>query len=419
KGPPPGGGGGAPGGPPPGGQGSHYTLAAVHTVTDARAQAASGGRYASDKADVSALWVKQGGRLTLEQPQIDKSGDSSSHENSSFYGLNAALLVTGGGKVTLRGGQLSANGVGANAVSVTDAGSTAELNDARIVAHGNGAHGVDAANGGTIVLRRVDIETFDASAAAVATDRGGGSIRVEGGKLLAHGFRSPGLYSTGTIQVDGADVRATGAEAAVIEGSNTIEVKNSQLSAGKSWGAMLYQSFSGDAHGQHSRYTQQGGAFEVVEGPLFYVTNATGEITLEGVQLKVASGVLVKASDGQWGSKDGNGGHAVLHALHQHLPGDLVANNGGSIAVDLKQDSVLEGRVHGATLDIDASSRWEVRGDSTVAALTIAGSDAKARLARLRGNGHSVTYDAKAPANAWLGGKRWELPGGGWLQPGA
>ncbi|MFT4196604.1 MAG: hypothetical protein QM601_01600 [Pseudoxanthomonas sp.] len=421
KGPPPGNGhagNGPPPGPPPG-QHQAYALAGAYTVADVRSQTESGRRYTSAKPDESAVWIKQGGRLSLDRPSIDKRGDSSSHENSSFYGLNAALLVTGGGNLGVQGGSVLADGVGANAVSAVDSGSRAELDGTRIVAHGNGAHGVDAANGGSVVLRGVEIETFDASAAAVATDRGGGDISVQGGKLLAHGFRSPGLYSTGTIKVAGTEVRASGAEAAVIEGSNAIEVEDGRLFAGKTCGAMLYQSFSGDAQGQHSRYAQRGGSFGAAEGPLFFVTNATGEIVLENVQLAAASGVLVKASDGQWGRQGSNGGHAVLHALGQRLPGDLVAEHGGSVVAELRQGSVLEGSVHGAALDIDASSRWDVLGDSSVAALTLAGADAGAKLARLQGNGHTVRYDAKATANAWLGGKRWDLPGGGSLQPDA
>ena len=402
-------------GQPPG-HSQAYKLAGAYHVTDTRDTIEDGRRYAASRKDESAIWV-QGGRLSLRQPQVDKTGDSSSHENSSFHGLNAALLITGGGSLTVQGGQVQAKGLGANAVSAVDAGSVAELSDTSIVARGDGAHGVDAANGGRIVLHRVSIETFDASAAAVATDRGGGTIVVDGGQLAAHGYRSPGLYSTGTIKVTGANVRATGAEAAVIEGSNSIEVDNSQLIAGKSWGALLYQSFSGDAQGSHSRFIQHGGTFEASDGPLFYITNATGEITLEHVRLRVASGVLVKASDGQWGKSGRNGGHAVLHAVNQQLPGDLLAEHGGSVSAELTNGSALDGRVSGVALDIDASSHWNVHGDSTVTTLTLAGKDVSAKLARLRGNGYTVSYDAKAAANAWLGGKRWDLPGGGTLQP--
>jgi hypothetical protein len=80
---------------------------------------------------------------------------------------------------------------------------------------------------------------------------------------------------------------------------------------------------------------------------------------------------------------------------------------------------VLQGRVDGVALNIDDSSRWDVRGDSRVTALTIDGADAHSKLLRVQGNGHTVIYDASATANAWLNGKRWQLPGGGSLQPGA
>lgn len=421
KGPPPGappmaGGNGAPPGPPPGGH-SDYTLSGAYTVAQAISAPERGKRYSAVAGDVSAIYVKHGGELHLIDVTISKSGDSSSHENSSFYGLNAAVLVSGGGVATLQNTRIDANGEGANAISVVGQGSRADVGNTHIVAHGNGAHGVDVAGGGTLSLHDVDIETFDASGAAIATDRGGGTITVEGGRYVAHGFRSPGLYSTGDISVAGAEVLATGAEAAVIEGSNRIEISNSHVVAGTSWGAMLYQSFSGDAQGQHAHFSQRGGSFEAHQGPLFYVTNATGEIELDNVALKADSGVLVKAAADRWGVKGRNAGHALVRTRHQTLTGDLVVADGGSIELALNEASTLHGRSQGASLSIDASSRWELTGDSSVVSLTLAGATPQAKLAHIDSHSHDIAYDAHAKANAWLSGKRWPLPGGGHLQP--
>ncbi|MGZ4702937.1 MAG: hypothetical protein ACXV98_17145, partial [Ilumatobacteraceae bacterium] len=61
-----------------------------------------------------------------------------------------------------------------------------------------------------------------ANSAAVATDRGGGTITVTGGSATTSGQDSPGLYFTGVLDVTGMTIVATGSECAVIEGSNSI-----------------------------------------------------------------------------------------------------------------------------------------------------------------------------------------------------
>jgi hypothetical protein len=48
--------------------------------------------------------VTNSGVLTLNNPTITTTGSSSSMDNSSFYGLNAGLLVTAAGSATVTGG---------------------------------------------------------------------------------------------------------------------------------------------------------------------------------------------------------------------------------------------------------------------------------------------------------------------------
>ena len=411
-GPPPGG--GACGGP---GGAQRAQLGGAFAVDKPVIPLQTNKHYASHTSDISAVYVNGAGRLHLVNPDIEKSGDSSSRDNSSFYGLNAAVLIAHGGVLSIKNGHIRSDGVGANAVSSVGEKSFAELAGSTIVASGNGAHGVDVSGGGAILLRNVVIETSGASAAAVATDRGGGTVTVVGGRFSASGYRSPGIYSTGTIRVRDAEIHAAGAEAAVIEGSNSIEISNSALTADKSWGVMLYQSFSGDAKGQHSRFTQHGGSLRAAEGPLFYVNNATGEITLDGVAVNVRAGIIVRAAADQWGVKGHNAGHAILTVRHQHLPGDLVAQDGGSVVASLNEGSVLIGRTQNASLAFDAGSRWDVTGNSGVEALTIEGESVADKLNHIRSNGHQVTYDVRLPENGWLGGKSWPLEGGGGLHP--
>lgn len=155
-----------------------------------------------------------------------------------------------------------------------------------------------------------------------------------------------------------------------------------------------------------------GGSLAAAEGPLFYVTNTTGFITISGVRLSSASGVLIESAAGRWGRKGANGGNAVFTADRQTLQGNfIVADGTSSISATLKNGTTLTGAVQGASLTLDASSKWNVQADSTVAALTNEAGLSGATISNVIGNSHTVTYDAKNSQNAWLAGKTY-APGG-------
>ena len=245
---------------------------------------------------------------------------------------------------------ITTTGSGANGAFATGEGASVSLTDVTIEATGGGGHGVMATQGGSVTLDNVEITTAGANAAPLATDRGGGTITATGGSALASGKDSPALYSTGTITVNGGTYEATGAEAAVIEGSNSIVLTDVVLSStiADKWGVMLYQSMSGDAEGTTGTFTMTGGSLKVTgeNSPVFYVTNCTGTIVLEGVDITSTSGVLVDAAAGNWGTSGSNGGTAILTATGQTLVGDLVADSSSSLSINLTNGSRLTGAIN-------------------------------------------------------------------------
>lgn len=409
-----GGAGGPPGKPPGTGLRTPVKQSGVFTVGGTTEQT-TGQTYKSGSNDVSSVLVMNGGNLTLNQPKIIKSGNSSNEENSSFHGQNAGVLVTRGSKVTIVGGAITANGLGANGLFATGEGAMASMTDGTIIADGNAAHGVMASAGGALALTNVTISTSSARSAAVATDRGSGTVYVSGGTYTTHGTTSPGIYSTGKITAQDATFTATASEAVVIEGRNSVVLENCRISGAEKCGAMVYQSFSGDAEGHEGTFSMKGGTFLAAQGPLFFVSNTRGIIHLTHVALSADSGVLLKASASRWGRTGSNGGHAVLVADSQILAGDITADKISSASVTLRGNSTLTGAIQNASLTIDANSKWVVNADSTLTGLACEGGEAG--ILGIQSNGHNVTYDGSLSMNRWLGGKTLALPGGGTLTP--
>ena len=414
--------GGAPAAPPNaggGGSSTEVTGTGAYTLSGGSATK-SGVTITAAAKDESGVLVKKSGRLTLANVIVSTTGRSSSSDSSSFYGLDSGVLAFTGSSITETGGSVTTTGDGANAVFAYGSGSSITISGTGIKATGQYAHGIMASGGGAITAMDLTVQTAGASSAAVATDRGGGTIKVVGGTYRTSGGNAPGIYSTGTITASGATFVATGAEAAVIEGSNSIAVSNSALTGSTNRGVMIYQSFSGDAKGSTGSFSETGGSLTALSGPLFYVTNATGKITLSGVKLSATSGVLLNAAAGKQGTSGSNGGNAVLNASKQTLTGSVVVDKISTAVLNLTNGSTLTGAIDSAntakkvTLNLDATSTWTVTGTSYVTVLSgakVSGST----ITNINGNGHTVYYDASS--NSTLGGKTCTLAGGGTLKP--
>jgi autotransporter-associated beta strand protein len=338
----------------------------------------TGQTYTASAQDTSGVWVTGSGVLTLDNCEISTSGNTSSNDSSSFYGLNAGVLASQG-TITMTGGSVTTTGTGANAIFAYGSGSSITVSNVTVDASAGGGHGIMCSGGGTITATNLTMTTRGANSGVIATDRGGGTIIVTGGTVLATGQDSPGIYSTGDIQVTGATISATGSESAVIEGANSITLTNTDLSSSKAgkWGVMVYQSMSGDAQGNKGVFTMTGGSLAntATTGPLFFVTNTNGVITLKGVTVTAGSGTLLEAgATSRWGTSGSNGGKVTFTADGQSLTGNLVTDDAiSSITAALQNASSLTGAVSSASLTVDSTSSWNVTGASKLPSLTSAG----------------------------------------------
>lgn len=373
----------------------------------------------ASNTDESAIKVIDGGSFTLSDSTITKTGDTSSNENSDFYGLNGGVLAESGSDIELSNCTITTNANGANAVFATGSGSSITLSNVMIETSQDGSRGVDATVGGTISCTDVDISTQGAHCATIATDRGSGTITVIGGTMTTAGEGSPAVYSTGNITVSDATITATGSEAAVIEGKNTIILNNCILTGMKKCGVMLYQSFSGDAEVGTSVFTMNGGSLTAAVGPLFYSTNTNAVFNLNDVELTDNSGILLTASADRWGTEGFNGATVAFNANGQILNGNITCDNVGSITVTLQSGSSLTGAINAENtagmmvLGMDSSSNWNVTGTSYLTTLT----DDDSTLSNINDNGYTIYYDSSNSANFWLEGETYDLTDGGKLTP--
>ena len=394
---------GGPGGQMPGGMGGpgssdnsniEYTAANEYT-TDTTV---TGEALTSTGTDENAALITNGAAVTLDGVTVTReSSDSSGGDNASFYGVGAAVLTTDG-TTTISDATISTDASGGAGVFSYGDGVT-YVEDSTITTAQGASGGIHVAGGGTLYAWDLDVTTEGGSSAAIRSDRGSGTMVVDGGSYTSNGSGSPAIYSTADITVNDADLTATGSEAICIEGLNSIRLFDCDLSGNMpddqqndcTWNVILYQSMSGDSEVGNSTFEMVGGTLTAKNGGMFYTTNTESTFILKDVDITYAdeNDFFLKATGNSnargWGQSGSNGADCTFTAISQEMAGDVIWDSISTLNFYMTDGSTLTGAVVNdesnagnggdgtATLTIDESSTWVVTGDSALTTLACAG----------------------------------------------
>ena len=240
--------------------------------------------YSSTEGSQNALLVTNG-TSKISNAKITKSGNSND-ENSDFYGTNAAVLVKNS-TLNIDGGSFTTNGSHANGVFAY-ANGTINLTNTNIKTTSNNS-GAIMVTGGKLNATNVTAETDGNSSAPIRSDRGGGTMIVNGGKYTANGIGSPVIYSTADVTVNNATLISTKSEGAVVEGKKSITLNNVNLTDTNTTlngnsetykNIFIYQSMSGDADEGTASFTAKDSTITTNKGDTIFVTNTKATISL-------------------------------------------------------------------------------------------------------------------------------------------
>ena len=392
---------GMPGQGGPGGSSAEITYTAGTEITSAETR--SDESFTSETADESALLINTADAVSILNPTVSKTGDSDGGDNCNFYGLNAAVLVMGGSQTVISGGTITSDADGANGVfsyggnggqnGAEGDGTTVTISDTVITTTGNGSGGIMTTGGGVTYASNLSVETSGRSSAAIRTDRGGGSVVVDGGTYSSNGLGSPAIYSTADITVSNAVLTSNLSEGVCIEGKNSITLNNCEMTANNTQcngnatfldTIMIYQSMSGDADSGTSSFTMNGGKLSSLNGHMFHVTNTHAVISLNGVELvnEDAGQILLSVCDDGW---NGASNIAELNAKGQRLEGTILVGENSTLTLSLSDGSSFEGTISGeitnskgtvvsasvgtVSVTLDETSTWSLTADTYITEL--------------------------------------------------
>lgn len=333
---------------------------------------ADGETFTSTGTDENAVHILDGAQVTLKNVTADRtSSDSKGGDNSSFYGVGAAILNTDG-KAYISGSTVDTDAAGGAGIFSYGDGVT-YVSDTTIKTQQDTSGGIHAAGGGTMV--------------------------VDGGTYTSNGTGSPAIYSTANIAVNNANLTANGSEAVCIEGLNSLHLYNSNLTGNMSdneqndctWNVILYQSMSGDSELGNSTFEMDGGSLTAKNGGMFYTTNTESTFVLSDVDITYAedNDFFLKCTGNQnqrgWGQSGSNGADCLFTAITQKMKGDIIWDSISKLDFYMTDGSTLKGAVKDdescagdggsgyASLYIEEGSSWVVTGDSELTNLYCAG----------------------------------------------
>lgn len=386
-------------GQPGGGPGSSQGVDSYDAVNGYTSDTeVDGETIASTGTDENAVNVSEGASVTLKDATITRdSSESTGGDNSSFYGVGAAVLATDG-TAYVKGGTVTTDAAGGAGLFAYGDG-TVYTADTKITTKQDTSGGIHAAGGGTFYGWDLDVETNGESSAAIRSDRGGGKMVVDGGTYTSNGTGSPAIYSTADIAVNEATLAANGSEAICIEGLNSVHLYDSDLTGNMSddsrndctWNVILYQSMSGDSEVGNSTFEMDGGSLTAKNGGMFYTTNTESTITLDDVDITNAedSEFFLKCTGNSnqrgWGTTGANGADCLFTAIDQKMEGNVIWDSISDLDFYMTGESMLTGAVTQdesnagdggdgyCNLYIGEDATWIVTGDSTVSALHCAG----------------------------------------------
>ena len=354
------------------------------------------GEYSSEKSDQNGILVNGDIDAELSNIKVTKTGDSDSGDNTSFYGINSAILAKSKANLNLKNITVTTDAKGANGVfcyggsattsNTSSDGTTITISDSNITTYKDNSGGIMTTGGGILNASNLTVNTYGTSSAAIRTDRGGGEVNVDGGTYTTTGQGSPTIYSTANVKVENAKLIATASEGIVVEGENSVTINNCELTDsntklnGQSTtykNIFLYQSMSGDADVGNSEFTANNSTITTNNGDSFYVTNTVSTINLSNNTIinNDNTGNFLRIQKDSWGKTGSNGGTVTLVMSNQKVTGNIVVDSISTLDMNMKEDSYYEGTINSdnsakkITLKLDNTSKLKLTGDSYITEL--------------------------------------------------
>lgn len=300
-------------------------------------------------------------------------------------------------------------GVNATTNNNTNDGTVVTISNSTIKTKKDNSCGIMTTGGGITKAYNLTINTSGISSAAFRTDRGGGTVTVDGGTYTTTGKGSTSVYSIANVKVKNATLKSDTSEGIVVEGKNSVTLEECTLISNNTElnglsttykNIFLYQSMSGDVSNGNSTFTAQDSNITTSKGDTFYITNTTATISLNNNTIKNndSTGNFLRIQKDSWGKSGDNGGEVKLNLTSQQVEGNIVVDELSTLSITLENNSSYEGIINAEnkaksiSLKLDKNSHIKFTGNSYITSLSNEASD----NSNIDFNGYKLYVDGTA-----------------------
>ncbi|KAJ5547320.1 hypothetical protein N7494_004905 [Penicillium frequentans] len=379
--------------------------------------------------DTSVLIATHGSVVNVKDTEVIKFGYSSNLVQSSFFGVNAAVLAANHSQLYLSDVNITTHNGAANIYAY---GSDTLIDAENIWLYSSGptAHGLYASGNGTINARNVQVYSGGNRCSAFSGDNPAGYLYIRDSVAHTGGIGSAIGFVLGEMNLTNVVGSADRSPAFFTIGGAVGSCTNCELTAGLLAGLIIFS--LGKSSGVNYFYLDHSRIVVNHEtAPALWFGSVVGEVYVRHTEFVTNSGLLAIANystitqefDFYGGYVDNPSAISTadgrVYVEDSTLNGDLVAYNGSTLGLHLSDNSFWTGKGYigygNAELGValDASSIWNVTGNTALLNLT----NADGTFSNVRGNGFSITYNESAPANRPLRGRTFKLKGGGTVSP--
>lgn len=162
-----------------------------------------GSAHKAVSPDENAVLCTGGGRISLSDVDIQKSGAATDPSACRYSGVNAAVAAAGGGFIALGNATVTTDGFCADGVSSVGAGSEIQLDNSFIVTSNASSAGLVAADGGSIAGASCNVTTDGGSSPAIFA---AGGVSLRQAKLRATLSNSVSVSGAGSVSLSGCEI---------------------------------------------------------------------------------------------------------------------------------------------------------------------------------------------------------------------
>lgn len=346
----------------------------------------------ADGRDESVIKAVDHAVVRIRGGSIEKSGDTTDHQEGSMTGLNAAVLAEGG-TVYLEDLTVTSRALGGNNVYAHGKGSEIHMKNVRLEAYGEAANRcIYLSWGGKVTAENCEFTSRGFISSTVATDTGGGDIILDRCAVRNLGHNGASLYCTGNITATECMCLAPECEGLIIVGNNTMDLTDCNILSGEGQGVKIFT-----REGAGGYFNMRRGSLTVCEGPVVYACGNHGHVLLQNVKLANPDNLAFVAAAGphmmHFPGEEPQISRLVVDMDQQYLQGDSRCDDTHALELNLRNGSHYIGAVNGDRLGnhvkvtLDKDSVWTLSGDSFVHVLE----NADVTGANIITNGYTLT----------------------------